>query len=167
MTFGNGSVQQGACAKGGMKVPLKTLQRHLAAKPNIVFCTVNESHTSKNCLRCAEVHRLHPCHHIVPGPLVEGSTKPLKHKVHGILACQGLLSPGEFGPRRAPYFIDRDVVGALNMTTLALTRLAGQPRPPRFTSPFWADKTRFTKHDLWPPSARLGRPPRPCAVKSQ
>jgi len=164
--FGNGSVQTGACAKGGMKVPLKALRRHLAAKQNITFSQVNEAYTTKICSVCPVVHRLSPCHHIASGPLPENCAKPLKHEVHGILACQGHLSYKESGPRRAPLFLDRDVSSSKNHVTLMCHHLAGHPRPAQFGSPFWADANMYTKQDLWPPSVRLGRPLRPCAVKS-
>jgi hypothetical protein len=154
--FGDGSIQQGACSGGAMKLPLKTIQRHLASRPNIQFALVKEPFTSKVCSLCPNTHRISPCS--VTGINAE-TGKPEAKEVYGVRACPGCLSgPGtsssSSNPVKRVCYIDRDVNAARNILSIVLAHGEAKPRPEQFTREFWSPK-KHTKSALWPASISL------------
>ena len=122
VAFGDGTCQQGVCAKGAPKIPLLALKRHLAKRPEAIFALVQESYTSQVCSLCPHPHRVTPCR------CSHDATK----ECWSVRACQGF----NYGLPAAK-FIDRDVNAARNILAITLARAHSRPRPPPYTSEFW------------------------------
>jgi len=128
IAFGDANVQQGRSSKGGPKLPMLTLKRHLARRQEIAFGLIGENQTSQICSLAhppaSLPHKVAPC---CP------PTKP-KKQIWGVRACQG-------DSGQPPRFIGRDINSARSMLYLAQQRGQGLPRPEHFTNAHWIGKS--------------------------
>jgi hypothetical protein len=132
VAFGDGSVQMGVCAKGMPKLPIKTLKRHLASRPEITFCLVQEAYSSQICSFCPHVHKISPCAHPPLAQRFIGPHPNPKKELYSVRAC-----PGNVSGRSKTLFVGRDVNAARNMLHIISDHASGLPRPLGFSKSYW------------------------------